>query len=1671
MANVSSNIDGFKGRLGIWSFAHFFSVCSQGTEEVLRKIRSEMERGVQETERRAKNKEYQRRCRARKTEDKKTASNEKNKDRNKLNRTRSREKEFEVQVTPVKTRKRDMRHAQRLGAELSKEIEQKSPSTSNRLSNYIRCYLKNRSVKRLQSSGAKVLSSPEGKASKASKKSLFSQDSPDEQDPELVKRRTRIVQELGNIKVDKHLKKFKSMEIRIQNLKTEFGCGTSHLARLIGVSVPFLHQLFRVRAKAKDDNKDNAQQNSKYCLSNTDKDIIASFYKRAGITMQLPHRKFFKNLFMCRTILDAYTKYKAYCSASQIEAVSLASFNRHRPDQLRLMKKLPDLTCQCLPCMNLGDYVLQLISYGVKGLSKQSNINIVATLCRDQTQNNDTEQDNTVSMYNFSIKCIKRQCKECGTKKLSKVLHDENINRIDWQRVVTYSIWVTVKKKVEGKAKPKGVLQHPTKEDTLGNLMKKFLKHMETMALHRFNMEWQADQFEAQKENLKPGDIILLCDFGTNFSVREWEEPHSKYWDRTAVTVFNVVVYYLCPHAICRQMVTDEIVVTSNDKVHDFSAVEAFTNKILLHLASQDIPVDRVIRYADNCASQFKSLRTNFVMSTKTIPVIHNFFCAHHGKSAADGVGGRCMQALERAVKTSSAEIQDAQSIADYLTRTYGTGGRLGPSLTDPQQSSKQISAEDKAHVKKFFLSDDVSLERNSVRILNDSRKQTFERYKHHCAEEGKQVKMSLDTFFRLQPSNILPKFLKTRQDQMKTSAESLDDLDEESESQQEISSPDRKSVEEIFSTESQQAKLKTEMDWTASDTPGQSKTTSPKVKKEPGTMVGTSKKLDSTGTFSVKSEIPGMSSEKAKEPPAPGSATKKQDDHLAAPIRSESGGMSSPELEKEAAATSVQSEPYKSCSENKEEKPCSLSVQSEPHLMSTKNNRKEPPRASESTDIESQNAKSPLPPPLPKMCCHRQRHFFCVNDIPRDLDTSSARSIAGTQLIHSFRNTGIPGVIEVRENTCPCPFCMEGEGKACKNEKWVGKFHRVVICEDIRGDHLKMKNTLWDPKPVNLERQKWKTRAQRQVTTQEQSVGSEEGRGGESGGESDEEDCPPTKKRFTTLKPPERRKRRKLMAGDEKPTEQPVEEEQDLGKSPTQGCQVETNDLPHSLDRAHAQSCQVQRDEEHLLVLSHCEEIAEIDSVEDLGRSIQSPPFHTSQTEWTAERNVQQDAADSSVPLSSKTPVQSPDLQQTSATNEQLTPLPCRSEYEVGVMKENSTEQSLPEKQRSPPEDSDSAVMVTRKTASWNLVMTRMRNKGIHNVFSSQIKFLEYPLFKAIENLKDWDDKVALLKDSCPLEGDDTKKPAKLTGLKKNDTVDHISRYLLINHCCTQLNDPCDIHKDLRPLYIYGDGRCLYNSFSRVLFGDSSHSQRLTVLLMKHVTENEERFLTEAFWERGLPPRDPGMFRGSLAEEYLRSSGAHCAHDPGTSHREKLVKMFRTVVSNMTKTNEIGWGGPFQMAAFADWSGHPVRCIQPVTFKNPMPDDSRLTWGFQMANRWFLPWRKDFDPQPVFVMHTMMSGAQTLNHFICLLPTRPMTFQERAESGPASSNFDRQPLLGKRSWERDVFTDEAPSSAESDNETLGAKKRKWEEHNRSKSQLQKDIFRLVLWALVARIV
>ena len=137
--------------------------------------------------------------------------------------------------------------------------------------------------------------------------------------------------------------------------------------------------------------------------------------------------------------------------------------------------------------------------------------------------------------------CIKRQCKECGTQKLSELHVLQPLLRTPSQEV-TWTKWEVVSPPYYGKQEKKEVKKRKPiqKQDTIEELLGELKAEAYPHAEHLFNKDWQNMQEADLISNLRADEALGVYDFAENFKCGHQREVQSAYYSQDSVTIHPV---------------------------------------------------------------------------------------------------------------------------------------------------------------------------------------------------------------------------------------------------------------------------------------------------------------------------------------------------------------------------------------------------------------------------------------------------------------------------------------------------------------------------------------------------------------------------------------------------------------------------------------------------------------------------------------------------------------------------------------------------------------------------------------------------------------------------------------------------------------------------------------------------------------------------------------------------------------------------------------------------------------------------------------------------------------------------------------------------------------------------------------------------------------------------
>ena len=414
---------------------------------------------------------------------------------------------------------------------------------------------------------------------------------------------------------------------------------------------------------------------------------IEDFYKRQDVSIVLPDRKYVGNLYLTRTLQNAYTMFLNENKTGKNP--SFSQFAKKRPRAVKILAKTPNRQCICEVCANF--------SLLMKAMAENCGWKLNSVDVRTAAHESMCIPFERHLGPTHRISCVQRTCSSCGTKKVLEIF-EKDPSFIPHNRV-SFDQWAKLEKE-DGKKKM--VIAKIT--GTQQQLLNLYIDKLERMALHLFNGDWHQKQLHEITRDVPDGVVVEVLDFAQNYLCIYQDEIQAAHWDHDQVTIHPIVCYY---KGKCGHQVTEELVFLTADLKHDVHAVKAFENSAYKHLITK-LDINQVIQFSDQCAAQYKSRVCFDMLSNSEIPTTKVYFGVRHGKGPSDGVTGRVKQAVSRAVQSRKHIIKDVGDFYSFCKSELETKMEKGC----------------QHHQQHFYLVDNIDRSFNStVKTLNETRK------------------------------------------------------------------------------------------------------------------------------------------------------------------------------------------------------------------------------------------------------------------------------------------------------------------------------------------------------------------------------------------------------------------------------------------------------------------------------------------------------------------------------------------------------------------------------------------------------------------------------------------------------------------------------------------------------------------------------------------------------------------------------------------------------------------------------------------------------------------------------------------------------------------------------------------------------------------------------------
>ncbi|XP_031553522.1 uncharacterized protein LOC116290592 [Actinia tenebrosa] len=282
-----------------------------------------------------------------------------------------------------------------------------------------------------------------------------------------------------------------------------------------------------------------------------------------------------------------------------------------------------------------------------------------------------------------NLKCLTRECKECGVNKfvvLPEELSESVQDEVTWKH---YTYVGTSKFSSNGQEKKKVTLV--IKKTPPKDLFQYFQGLLQEYPYHCFMARWQREQLENLMEHLPLNEVICIHDYSEGYSCRQQDELQSEYFDVNKVSLHITILYRHATGSIDGEpvsteddpkIVKDHIFVLSDNNTQDYNAVHRVQELVKNYLVEQlNMKVDKIHEFTDGCSLQYKSRHCigdlSCCLADFGFQIHRNFFETSHAKGEQDAAGANVKQKVSQAVLRKTAVIRNAKDMTNFLTENF----------------------------------------------------------------------------------------------------------------------------------------------------------------------------------------------------------------------------------------------------------------------------------------------------------------------------------------------------------------------------------------------------------------------------------------------------------------------------------------------------------------------------------------------------------------------------------------------------------------------------------------------------------------------------------------------------------------------------------------------------------------------------------------------------------------------------------------------------------------------------------------------------------------------------------------------------------------------------------------------------------------------------------------
>ena len=421
--------------------------------------------------------------------------------------------------------------------------------------------------------------------------------------------------------------------------------------------------------------KPKARKIRKDRIPESTREKVKSFYLSLEISRQVPNKKDVKSVegekiqqhIMTMTLSYAFEVFKKKYPNVKL---GLTTFKKLKPANVKRVSETSHKSCLCQICCNL--------SLKIDGLNKYSQTGDGSLKEKMKGLNKTRIADMSLCDYQgtyANFNCLDRKCDTCSPRKVSEFLAIS-----DTEDIIQWYSWEQIQVTIEDNTS-KRVTSCVPKETSVGSFLKELENDLQKYPGHIFRAKWQQNQVQTCIDNLNDNAVIMLMDFSENYRCRFQNESQSAYFDQRQVTVHPFMCYYKGKIEVENSdedfLVKHSIIAISNDTKHDAFAVKSFEKNVYEVLNTEINHINRIIKFSDGAACQYKGKNTFAHLSKDEYNITHNYFETSHGKSPCDGLGAVVKNTCYNAMISGKAVIGNATDVYEFCKQKLEHSAKL----------------------------------------------------------------------------------------------------------------------------------------------------------------------------------------------------------------------------------------------------------------------------------------------------------------------------------------------------------------------------------------------------------------------------------------------------------------------------------------------------------------------------------------------------------------------------------------------------------------------------------------------------------------------------------------------------------------------------------------------------------------------------------------------------------------------------------------------------------------------------------------------------------------------------------------------------------------------------------------------------------------------------------